>query len=98
MDRSNGQFIELSNHLYARAVALGATRAERILGVSELVAMAGGNPHLLGRARERLSSVALEHPESPHVRHGLELLTSAWITAIQATDDASVAGVAPSLA
>lgn len=74
----------LEDRVYARAFALTVRREPSDAAITELIELAGGNPHLLGHARRRLVDLVAEHVDSAHVERALALVTCAWLTAIAA--------------
>jgi hypothetical protein len=71
----------------ARAFALVDDRRDGTddRAVTDLVAAAGGNAHVLGRVRDRCELVAREQPRLASATVVLDLVTEAWIAAISVT-------------
>ncbi|MBI2169132.1 MAG: hypothetical protein HYU28_06470 [Actinobacteria bacterium] len=71
--------------IYARALALGVRpQAQTPSAHVELLELAHGDPHALGRARDLMATLAHEQPDTPQVRAALSILTDAWLVAISA--------------
>jgi len=74
----------LVDRVYARTWAV-TTRGNDGGGVEELLALANGDAHVLGRVRDRLELLRSQRPLSEHVLRALRLITEAWVTAIGRT-------------
>jgi hypothetical protein len=73
----------LIDRVYARTFAITARGNETAGATKELLVLANGNPHVLGRVRDRFELLRIEQPVSDHVARALRLVTEAWVEAIQ---------------
>lgn len=76
--------VPLQERVYARAFALTVRSGPTEAAIDELLELAVGNPHLLGRVRSRLAQLADENRGETHADRAVALATYAWLRAIAA--------------
>jgi hypothetical protein len=72
----------LADRVYARTFAV-ATQGDDTAAVHELLNLAHGDAHLLGRVRDRFEMLQSERPLSEAVARALRLVTQTWVLAIE---------------